>query len=266
MVKRHIDSFERFIRRTVEGSLRQVFRQEITSQELLGEVHQHVYDHLQSGKSLGQVTVQVTPAVSERLSVESGDLETFLQSGLRESLVKSGVAQTMVPSLVVELVESSATQGILLRDEEKQEKTDTTQVMNISEAIEAELAPLRALDAFLIIGGRSHFSRDKPTITIGRHLSNDIVLGSSRISRRHAQLRWRFGRFVLYDLGSRAGIFVNEQRIKETVLSPGDVIQLAEVILIYGEEENQVVQPAKVMNEEPTANFPTRELKPPDNV
>ena len=75
-------------------------------------------------------------------------------------------------------------------------------------------------------------------MTLGRRSDCDIVLDSRSVSRRHAQLRWRFGRFIIYDLGSRAGTLVNEQPITEFALRPGDVIELAETSLIYGEEKS----------------------------
>lgn len=108
------------------------------------------------------------------------------------------------------------------------------------------LAALQQLDAFLIVGGQRHAPLDRPTLTIGRHPENDLVLGDRAVSRRHAQLRWRFGRFVLTDLGSRGGVFVNNLRIDECVLRPGDVIRLGETTLIYGEGETaeRAEQPA----------------------
>ena len=42
---------------------------------------------------------------------------------------------------------------------------------------------------------------------------------------------------MLYDLGSTGGTFVNGQGVQECVLRPGDVISLAGVSLIYGEDE-----------------------------
>lgn len=72
-------------------------------------------------------------------------------------------------------------------------------------------------------------------MTIGRRIDNDIVIESPSISRRHAQIRWRYGRFVIYDLGSRGGTKVNGERVTESVLHNGDVISLSQVPLIYGE-------------------------------
>ena len=44
------------------------------------------------------------------------------------------------------------------------------------------------------------------------------------------------GRFVLFDLNSTGGTFVNGQRTSQTVLYPGDVISLAGVALIFGQD------------------------------
>ncbi|MBI3762615.1 MAG: DUF3662 domain-containing protein [Chloroflexi bacterium] len=94
-----------------------------------------------------------------------------------------------------------------------------------------------APDAFLIVDGQRHVALNQPVVTIGRRLDNTLVLNDSRVSRTHAQIRQRYGRWVVFDLGSRGGTQVNKQPITECVLRPGDVISLAGVTLIYAEEE-----------------------------
>jgi len=69
---------------------------------------------------------------------------------------------------------------------------------------------------------------------IGRRLDNQLVIDDPRVSRNHAQLRAIKGRFVVFDLNSTGGTFVNGQRASQTVLYPGDVISLAGVALIFG--------------------------------
>lgn len=93
---------------------------------------------------------------------------------------------------------------------------------------------VRSLDAFFIDGTR-HIPLDRPTISIGRHLENDIVVDSKAVSRRHAQIRWRNGKFVLHDLGSKEGTQKNGLRTRESVLSPGDVITVGVSSFVYGE-------------------------------
>ena len=95
--------------------------------------------------------------------------------------------------------------------------------------------PPAAPAAFLVLNGIRTIQLDRPVINIGRRVDNDIILEDSRVSRVHAQIRQRFGRFMLYDLGSRSGTIVNGQRIVECVLQPGDVITLGGSQLLYGE-------------------------------
>ena len=46
------------------------------------------------------------------------------------------------------------------------------------------------------------------------------------------------GRFVIFDLDSMGGTFVNDVAVSSHVLNPGDVIRLAGVPLVYGLEED----------------------------
>ncbi len=91
-------------------------------------------------------------------------------------------------------------------------------------------------NAFLIVEGVKVFQLNEPVVNIGRRLDNTLVVDDPRVSRNHAQLRAIKGRFVLFDLNSTGGTFVNGQRANQTVLYPGDVISLAGVSLIFGQD------------------------------
>jgi pSer/pThr/pTyr-binding forkhead associated (FHA) protein len=69
-------------------------------------------------------------------------------------------------------------------------------------------------------------------ITVGRDPKNDIVLDDRRVSRRHAEVRLRLGRYTLYDLQSTNGTFVNGRRIAEMVLSDEDRITIGGAELV----------------------------------
>jgi hypothetical protein len=101
------------------------------------------------------------------------------------------------------------------------------------------------LDAVLILGAKKTIPLELPVINIGRRLDNQIVIDDKSVSRIHAQIRWSNGYFTLFDLDSKAGTFVNNHRINKAILHPGDVIALADVILIYyqgqmAEKENEI--------------------------
>jgi pSer/pThr/pTyr-binding forkhead associated (FHA) protein len=91
-------------------------------------------------------------------------------------------------------------------------------------------------NAFLIIEGVKVHALDQLVVSIGRKQDNHLVIDDPRVARRHAELRAIRGRFVLFDLNSTGGTFVNGQRTSQTVLYPGDVISLAGVTLIFEQD------------------------------
>jgi hypothetical protein len=91
-------------------------------------------------------------------------------------------------------------------------------------------------NAFLIVEGVKVFPLVLPVVNIGRRLDNQLIIDDPRVSRNHAQLRVIKGRYVIFDLNSTGGMFVNGQRTSQTVLYPGDVISLAGVALIFGQD------------------------------
>lgn len=69
----------------------------------------------------------------------------------------------------------------------------------------------------------------KEVTLMGRDVSNDIILGDSEISRQHSRLTRTPGGYVLEDLGSTNGTFVNGERLMAPrVLNPGDLVALGE--------------------------------------
>jgi hypothetical protein len=91
-------------------------------------------------------------------------------------------------------------------------------------------------NAYLILDGYRTFPLHQRVVNIGRRLGNHIVIDDPRVSRSHAQVRTVRGRYVLFDLNSTGGTFINGLRITQHSLKPGDVISLAGYTLIYGED------------------------------
>jgi len=91
-------------------------------------------------------------------------------------------------------------------------------------------------NSFLILNGSEIIPLDLPVINIGRRLDNHVVIDDPRISRTHAQVRAIKGFFMIFDLNSSGGTFVNGDRINQSILYPGDVLSLAGVTLIFGQD------------------------------
>ncbi len=63
-------------------------------------------------------------------------------------------------------------------------------------------------------------------LLLGRHPTCDVVVADPSVSRRHAQLTFRDGVWVIQDLASKNGTAVNGDRVGRTTLHAGDIIAL----------------------------------------
>jgi pSer/pThr/pTyr-binding forkhead associated (FHA) protein len=63
------------------------------------------------------------------------------------------------------------------------------------------------------------------TLRIGRHPDEDLSLPEEPVSENHSRIRWEDGRYILKDVGSRSGTFVNDRKIDEYVLQTGDLVE-----------------------------------------
>jgi hypothetical protein len=77
------------------------------------------------------------------------------------------------------------------------------------------------------------FDLDKDVLTLGREAGNDLVVEDPQISRRHARLTRQGNSYLLEDLGSTNGTFVNGSRVTTPVLlANGDLIGLADTVVL----------------------------------
>jgi hypothetical protein len=91
-------------------------------------------------------------------------------------------------------------------------------------------------NAFLILQGNQVIPLTGQVVNLGRRTDNQIVIDDSKVSRKHAQLRVINNRYVIFDLGSTGGTYINKVQIEQASLFPGDVISLAGVDLVYGQD------------------------------
>src|SRR5205814_8807532 len=82
------------------------------------------------------------------------------------------------------------------------------------------------------------------TASIGRSEKNDIQIAERHVSRQHAVITFRDGVFMISDMGSANGTFVNDRRLTDPFpLAHGDIIRLYVPVLMFSaivtEEEEQ---------------------------
>jgi hypothetical protein len=69
-------------------------------------------------------------------------------------------------------------------------------------------------------------------VLVGRGSWCDLVIGGETVSRRHAQLFFREGSWVLVDLDSRNGTYLNGARVQRSRLRPGDKLAFGRELLL----------------------------------
>jgi len=74
--------------------------------------------------------------------------------------------------------------------------------------------------------GENHIQLEKESYIFGRNASCDVVIHSDTVSRRHAKLQRKNNRYYLIDLGSRNGVYVNDDKIIERALVNNDRVKL----------------------------------------
>src|ERR1700761_2504253 len=73
---------------------------------------------------------------------------------------------------------------------------------------------------------------DKNEINVGRVQGNDLMLPKGNVSKHHARLAFRDSRFVVTDLKSTNGTYVNGRKIAQaTIVREGDKIYLGDFVL-----------------------------------
>ena len=78
----------------------------------------------------------------------------------------------------------------------------------------------------------SRFLLDADLTTVGRHPSSDIFLDDVTVSRKHAQFVREGNGFVVKDVGSLNGTYVNRTRIDSTSVRTGDEVQIGKFRLV----------------------------------
>src|SRR6201989_580258 len=73
---------------------------------------------------------------------------------------------------------------------------------------------------------------DRNEINVGRVQGNDLMLPKGNVSKRHARLLCRDGRFIVTDLKSTNGTYVNGRKIAQaTIVREGDKIYIGDFVL-----------------------------------
>ena len=105
------------------------------------------------------------------------------------------------------------------------------------EELHVSLEELAADQGVLVVkrgpNAGSTFLLDKDRTSAGRHPSSDIFLDDITVSRRHAEVMREGQRFLVKDVGSLNGTYVNRERVDNAELESGDELQIGKFKLMF---------------------------------
>jgi pSer/pThr/pTyr-binding forkhead associated (FHA) protein len=127
--------------------------------------------------------------------------------------------------------------GGMLTTESGVETTTTFELESGNEEPDTTLAATLSGPALVVRSGGGMagqaFEPAEGKTLIGRSPECDIFLDDVTVSRRHAVLHERDGRYIIEDQGSLNGTFLNRRRIESAELSDGDELQIGKYRLTF---------------------------------
>jgi len=239
MKDRHISRLETHLERLIEGAFARFFGRQIRAQDIALQLARAMENGLQTATATDPrpiapdlYQIDLSQETLDHLLTHQPNLEAILGEHMLELATSAGYRLDNDP--VINLIPNTNLSSDDLKIQAKHTKnnqhaTRSLQRVTVTQPKNAPVNP------HLVINNRT-IPLTEPLVNIGRSLDSDIVLDDQHASRHHAQLRLRFGVYVLFDVQSRSGTFVNDVSVREHELRSGDVIRIGETRVVYIED------------------------------
>jgi hypothetical protein len=242
-IKAKLDQLEIRLQTLIEGSAARIFPDSASQEALAHCLVRAMRERIRTGED-GQIlapnlyTISVHPEQIKKLN-ES----TKLHEELARTIEKVGreAGFTFLDTTRIEIQGDDSVPYQEVDITARIHLKELAKTADISGDIEAGDLTIPE-NAFLIVDGTHIYNLTSPVVNLGRRPDNHLVINDTRVSRLHAQLRVIDGRYVVFDLDSTGGTFVNDQRIHQSIIFPGDVISLGGVPLVFGQDESGICE------------------------
>jgi hypothetical protein len=234
-----LQRFEQLMEQVVEGSLARLFANPIQPVDIARRLERA----MESRQSIGTRHVAVPhlyrvflhPQDFAAFAALRDQLELDLAIYLRDLAEERHFTLLDAPSVTLAADPAVARRAIQVTAEAAEISAGSSQTDALRTPAQPERRAERAHLRLTGADGPLTVPIDATTFVIGRGLDNDLVLDDQRVSRQHAELRYRRRRFVLTDLNSTNGTSVNGRRITSKELTDGDRISLGGFELTFHE-------------------------------
>ncbi len=238
-MKINLDVFEKSLQRLIEGVPQLLFFGQATS--LSASLSMAIMDALKtcvSAESALPRTYVLQVNRTTLMQVSSFDqYAEGLAGAIASAAAEQGLFYDSPPQVTIQLLDTISVNefrivAVPVEKEQTDGKTSFIRVLPDDAPASQNAVPLEAV---LIMNGEDVYPLEGLVVNIGRREDNHLIIPDMRVSRNHAQLRLIKDQYVIFDLDSTGGTFVNSHRITQRVLQPGDVISLAGYTMIYNE-------------------------------
>ena len=231
--------FESFMENMVEGSVARLFRSPIQPSEIAKRLERAMEAHQMI--SVRRIIVPnvyrayLHPQDFDAFQPIRRDVEREMANYLSDLAQERGFAMIEHPR--VELAEDASVPRRTIQVEaETSSGPAPDETAAHTQVIQTASQQPRARLLLQTPSGTHVIPMESTLLTVGRGLNNDVILEDTRVSRNHAQLRYRSRRFWITDLSSTNGTYVNGEQVEERALRDGDVISLGGLEVAFKEE------------------------------
>ena len=238
--------FERLMEQAVEGSLRRVFPTQLQPVQLAKAAARAMEEAQVIGLRGPEVpnayVVRVSPQDRARFAEYSATLSRELSRYLVEYARERGLRPVGEPQ--VELAEDAAVAVGTVRVDARFRDLEPWRQAELEDALagtrrlrlgdlDARGAlptgpPLRLTDR---LGLDFLLDPQAAVVRVGRAADNDVAIANQRVSRYHAQLRWTHAGWLVHDLDSTNGTYLDDERVvpaEPRPARPGSVLRLGD--------------------------------------
>jgi hypothetical protein len=229
-----LSRFEGFMESIVEGSVQRLFRSPVQPAEIARRLERAMES--QQAISVDRVIVPafyrafLNPEDFKAFERIQESLEREMSNYLRELAQERGFSLLEHPFVDLLPDPAVARRGIQVVAEMSASQggsggtIESTQVISTGGVPAGRGQPTAQL-TLDTPDGPHVFPIETNLITLGRGLNNDLIVEDPRVSRQHAQIRYKSRRYFIGDLGSTNGTYVNGTAVTtDQVLHDGDVV------------------------------------------
>lgn len=220
-----IKDLESKLERLVEGTFAKGFKSSIQPVEIAKKIDRE----MESGRTLSVSKIYIPNEYTVRLSPADKAVFDDFEDSLKSELISFADKRRKEKNYsVVGNIE------VVIEDDAKLQPGLVEVDARLVTPRKSENSTAAASVTLVIDGDEedTYFLADS-RVTIGRLDTNEIPIPDPGLSRHHAEISPENGQYILTDLGSTNGTFVNGKRVAEKTLKDGDKIGIGKVSLVF---------------------------------